>query len=394
MLFGLRRVNAESARSRPASTQPGSAASRPALLPSRALGKTGARVTMLALGASFPAYSTRVLRFAFEQGIACFDNSHRYVGGRAEVILGEFLQAARCREKVFVMTKCASTDPDEIYEQAFVARDKMQVDTIDLYMLHGLGDPDVVRDRDGRIREIKKKLVKEKVIRFLGFSTHADMDARIACLSESAKGSWVDALLVAADPLLIRENRGLNTALDACAKKGVGLIAMKTGRGLQHADNGSSEAGKVFDQLNMTPHQAMQWGIYSDERFAAVCTEMPNRRQIVENAQHAREFKKPMTDEQFRLLERGVERLSRATCPGCDGSCRQAAGSETDFAAITRYLAYAEEDGKLEQAQALYADLPAAARDYRQADLQAAAKACHAGLDFEELLPRASKKLG
>jgi predicted aldo/keto reductase-like oxidoreductase len=262
-------------------------------------------------------------------------------------------------------------------------------------MVHGLKDPAVSLDAKGVWRKLKDRLQREKKIRFMGFSTHAEMGTRVACLNNAVKGGWVDAALVACDPGLIRSNDAFDKALTACADAGIGLMAMKTSRGLGKAATRPADSiPNPFDAMGLSPHHAMQAGIWSDERFAAVCTEMPNRKLIEANANHARRFDKPFDAEQWRQLDAGMKKLARSTCPGCDGSCRRAAGAKTDFCSITRYLAYYDEDGKHEEARALFAALPDDARDWTQADLEKASDACLAKLDFASLLPRAKRLLG
>ena len=85
---------------------------------------------------------------------------------------------------------------------------------------------------------------------------------------------------------------------------------------------------------------------------------MPNRTIIEQNCASARAFRKPFDPDQWKALEDAMRKLSRATCPGCDGSCQRAAGTRADLSAIARYVAYYEEDGKRARARELYAALP------------------------------------
>src|SRR5690606_35340675 len=126
----------------------------------------------------------------------------------------------------------------------------------------------------------------------------------------------------------------LNRALDACAKAGIGLVAMKTGRGLGKFMDQPDGARKAFGKLGLSPHVAMLAGIWSDDRFAAACSEVPNIQNIEEDTAAAKSFGKPFSAEQWRRLEDAGWSLSRATCPRCDGACRLAAGARTDFCSI------------------------------------------------------------
>jgi predicted aldo/keto reductase-like oxidoreductase len=346
------------------------------------------------MGGSFPEYGPRLLRFAYNTGVRAFDCGDWYAGEKAEGYLGEFTNQLPRREDVFVVTKRRIYNPKNFYDGVVEALERMRLPHVDLFMVHGIKDPAIPLDRDGGWRRLKDRLVREKKTRFMGFSCHLEMPERIESLINATKGGWVDAVLLACDPHLIRSDDAFNKAIDVCAKAGIGLMAMKTTRGLGRATNQPDEAKDVFTKLGLSPHHAMYKGIWSDGRFAAVCTEMPNRRYIKENAAAARAFDKPFAPAEWEALDEGMRKLSRATCPGCDGSCRHAAGTQTDFCSIARYLAYYEEDGKREIARDFFAKLPPEQRDWRGADLVAASRACRARLDFPAILARARRLLG
>lgn len=367
---------------------------RPESLPRRPLGKTGEQVTRLAMGGSFSEYGPRLLDFAFKMGIRLFDMGDFYAGYKAESILGDWIRKRDLRREVMVVNKARTSDPAAFSRRLDEALAKMQLETIDLFLVHSLDDPEVALDRDGAWRKMKERFVREKKIRFMGFSTHAEMPVRVACVNNAAKGKWADALMVACDPVLIRSTPELNKALDACANAGVGLIAMKTGRGLGKAADQPKSAREAFGKLGHSPHTAMLAGIWSDERFASVCSEMPSIQIIEENTAAARAFSKPFDAEQWKAFDEAARGLTRATCPGCDGSCRRAAGTDADLCAITRYLAYYRESGNRALARELYDRLTAGQRDWRGADLKAASRACRSHLDFESLIPLAERLMG
>ncbi|GMU21216.1 MAG: hypothetical protein AMXMBFR13_13090 [Phycisphaerae bacterium] len=363
-------------------------------IPRRKLGRTGVEITRLGMGGSLPDYTPRLLDFVYRCGVRYFDTGEVYFGHKVEGILGDWVRRSGHRKEVFIVTKSRSHDLKGFERRLEQGLSRTGLETIDMFFLHGLEDPDIALDRDGHWRKLKEQLVRAGKIRFMGFSTHAPMPQRIACLNNAAKGGWVDALMVACDPMLIRATPELNKALDACAKADIGLICMKSSRGLGRFVDQPQGARKAFEKLGMSPHVAMLAGMWSDERFTAVCSEMQNFQNIEENTKAARTFKKPFDAAQWKLFEEAASGLTRATCPGCDNSCRMAAGSRTDFCSITRYLAYFRESGNRGRARELYAELAPEARDWRSADLKAAAQACRGRVDFEALLPLAERLLG
>ncbi|MHC4445963.1 MAG: aldo/keto reductase [Planctomycetota bacterium] len=359
------------------------------------LGKTGLKVTRLTMGGSFSSYGPRILEFTYRSGINCFDNGDFYAGFKAETLCGEWVNKTRRRDDVVIINKARTIDPDKFVARLDEALDKMKLKTIDIFMLHNLSDPNVVLDRSKQWRKLKDRLIREKKIRFMGFSVHdPDIGVRIACLNNAAKSGWIDMIMPACDIGMIRRNTKLNKALDVCAKADIGLIAIKVMRGLGKASNRPKKTREAFKPLGMSPHVAMLASMWSDGRFASICTEMPSRKIIEENCGAARTFKKPFDGRQWQLLEKGMKKLTRSTCPGCEGACVMTAGTQTDFCSIARYLAYYEEDGKYEEARKLYYQLPLNRRRWHGKDLKAASRACPAGLDFEAILDQAGRVFG
>src|SRR6478672_5758579 len=80
-----------------------------AAIPRRPLGRTGAQVSILALGGSHlgdihdAGVATRIVHEAIDAGVNFFDNAWEYHDGRSEDWLGRALQGKR--DKVLLMTK-------------------------------------------------------------------------------------------------------------------------------------------------------------------------------------------------------------------------------------------------------------------------------------------------
>lgn len=372
-------------------------------LPTNELGRTGVKVTRLGVGAGYPSYAAPLLEHAFKRGVRYYDNAYGYGNGQQESTLGEWATESGHRRDILIVTKAGICAPDRFYDKVTRALEHLRIDTIDLMMIHALEDPAVPLDESGQWTALKKRLVREKKIRFTGFSTHAEMDDRVRCVAHAAKSPWVDVAMVACDPLLLRTHDDLNRALDACVKAKIGLVAMKTtrGLGLKAAQRRGVPEGQArtetmpgFDKLGLSAFGAVHTGMYSDGRFDVVCSAMLNRRMIDENTQTARDFERPLTPDQWQMLEDGMRKLARATCPGCDGACRRAAGTTTDLCSIARYVAYAEEDGNRALGRSLYRGLPRDQREAIGADLIAARDACPARLNFAAILERARRLLG
>jgi aryl-alcohol dehydrogenase-like predicted oxidoreductase len=75
----------------------------------------------------------------FERGGNCFDSAYIYGGGRCEKILGQWLKNRNIREQVVILDKGAHTpncNPEALKRQLLESLDRLQVDYVDIYMMH------------------------------------------------------------------------------------------------------------------------------------------------------------------------------------------------------------------------------------------------------------------
>ncbi len=365
------------------------------LVPTRPLGKSGVKVSMLNYGAGRTPDARR-LNAMWEAGIRYLDTADCYGKGESEKAIGEWLRKTGRRKDVFLVTKDHPKTPDEWVEMLDRRLEALQTDYVDLFFLHaigggrrgGSGGDDVGKLTSKEWARAAEKMKKSGKARLVGWSSHAEFPARSDLLTASAKDSWVDAAMIAYDPQLVRDNADFNKALDACHQAGVGLISMKQMRAVSDVEKFLPE----FKELGLSTHQAVLHGVWSDERIASICCEMPNVDIIKENAEAARKFK-PLEKKKLAAVAALYRREGRRFCNGCDGSCRRAAKTDAALGALVRCLSYAELDGRREHARQVYAALSPEERDWHAADLAAATAACKSRVDFAALLPRVDEKL-
>jgi hypothetical protein len=148
----------------------------------------------------------------------------------------------------------------------------------------------------------------------------------------------------------------------------------------------------MLKEKGLTPYGGLLHAIWSDERFSTSCVSMHNLDQIAENTAAARKFE-PLKAAELEGLKRAFLASKPTMCANCDGSCSRAGGTEAELGNLTRFLTYHEHHGNRIDARQEYASLSEAARDWKGADLAAAQAACHANLDFSELLPKVERYL-
>src|SRR5580658_7121174 len=120
-------------------------------IPRRALGQTGAQVSVLGLGGSHlggmkdETEARRVIDAAIDAGINFFDNAWEYHDGRSEEVVGRAIQGKR--DKLFLMTKVCShgRGGDVAMRQLEQSLTRLQTDHLDLWQVHECvydNDPD------------------------------------------------------------------------------------------------------------------------------------------------------------------------------------------------------------------------------------------------------------
>ena len=362
-------------------------------LPRRKLGNTGVDVTILNQGTWQSPSLDRLVRFSYANGVRYFDTAKAY---GTEPGLAKWLTAEpEVRKSIFLVTKDHPNTPKALIAQLDQRLASLKTDYVDLFFIHGIGSdyPDVSIDwpKSQEFKETIAAIKKSGKAKFVGFSCHDQK--RAAYLRSAAEGGFVDAIMVQHTAWLDRETE-LNKALDACHKRGIGLISMKQIAGPNPKDFLAEVPKKAPDLIakGLSPFGALLHAIWTDERFATCCVSMKNTDQIRENVAAARSFA-PLKTAEIESVRQAFLASRPTLCAACDGRCSEAAGTEAPLGDLTRYLTYYERHGSLAAARRAYAELSEAGRDWAGADLEAARAACPSHLDFASLMPRVSRHL-
>lgn len=166
----------------------------PSGMPMRPLGRTGEQVSLLGLGghaATNPQrldekQSLRLIQRAIDEGINFLDNSWDYHDGVAEERMGKALADAKCRDKVFLMTKVCGRTAKDAQANLDDSLRRLQTDRIDLWQFHEIvydNDPDWIFAEDGAIHTGLQAL-KDGKVRYLGFTGHKDPSIHLKMLGK------------------------------------------------------------------------------------------------------------------------------------------------------------------------------------------------------------------
>jgi diketogulonate reductase-like aldo/keto reductase len=157
-------------------------AAAPGEVATRALGRTGERVSCIGLGGYHIGQSSlaeqdsiQLIRQAIDRGITFMDNCWDYNDGVSEMRMGKAL-AGGYRNKVFLMTKIDGRTRASAAQQIDESLRRLQTDHVDLIQFHEvirLEDPDRIFAGGGAM-EAMLEAKKAGKVRFIGFTGHKD----------------------------------------------------------------------------------------------------------------------------------------------------------------------------------------------------------------------------
>jgi aryl-alcohol dehydrogenase-like predicted oxidoreductase len=150
-------------------------------MPTRMLGRTGARVSVLAFGCGsrFLAYkdpdkAIEVLNRALDQGITYVDTAYSYGNGTSETWVGRVMKTRR--QGIWLTTKVQDRNGDNAMRIIEGSLKRLQTDHVDLIHIHSMTDEaDLAKAeaKDG-VLPVLLKLRDQKVTRAIGITSHTD----------------------------------------------------------------------------------------------------------------------------------------------------------------------------------------------------------------------------
>lgn len=151
-------------------------------LPTRVLGKTGARVSILAFGGGSRLLqyqgedrALEALHKALDLGITYIDTADEYgTGHLSEQRIGKAIKGRR--DGIFLATKISPRNGNEAARAVEESLTALQVDQVDLLHIHSLTNEDDLAgiEAKGGVLELLWKLRDQKMTRFVGITSHTD----------------------------------------------------------------------------------------------------------------------------------------------------------------------------------------------------------------------------
>jgi len=197
-------------------------------LPSRPLGRTGAKVSILAFGCGsrFLMYkdedsATAILNHAIDLGITYLDTAYAYGDGQSETRVGKVM--ATRRKDVWLATKIPDRTRDEFLRRLEASLKRLETDHVDLVHIHSLGQADdleKIEAKDGALKGLMEAR-EQKMARFAGMTSHTNGEI----MARAIERHDLDCVQMALNAS--RNGRFEELALPAANKKNLGIIAMK-----------------------------------------------------------------------------------------------------------------------------------------------------------------------
>jgi hypothetical protein len=361
-------------------------------VPRRKLGKTGAEVSVLALGGMFDTINNQLLlRQARNWGVNFWDTAEGYGNGLSEEGYGRFFtRNPDARKEIFLATKSHTGEPEAMTAALDKCLKRLATDYVDLFHVHGISDFSEIAEPKP-FREWASKMKQSGKIKLFGFSSHSNMEN---CLLEAAKSGWIDAIMFSYN-FRIMNTPKMKEAVAACADKGVGLVAMKSQGGGQVKTDSEAElqmAGRFLNR-GFTDKQAKIKAVLENPNIASICAQMPSLTILSANVTAARD-QKSLARTDFELLERFDAETYESYCAGCGSICQAAVEGAVPVNDIMRCLMYYRDYGERDLAREVFAGLPDDVRaQLTRIDYSRAEKACPRKLAISKLMREASEIL-
>ncbi|HLF35286.1 MAG TPA: aldo/keto reductase [Cyclobacteriaceae bacterium] len=267
----------------------------PGGLPTRLLGNTGERISIIGLGGWDAAAnksdedSIRLIQEAVDNGITFFDNAWEYHRGHAEELMGKALAEGGRRDKIFLMTKICARDYEGAREHLHQCLTRLKTDRVDLLQFHSIqyeGDPQRVLDPDkGGLKAILEAK-KEGKLRYIGFSGHMYPEMHL----EMIKGHNWDSVQLPLNILDPHFKSFEKSVLPVLVGKKIGILGMKSL---------GAQGGRISRDTSISAELCRRYAL-SLPVSTLVCG-IQTREELTADLAIARDFK-PLTEVQIHEL--------------------------------------------------------------------------------------------
>ena len=205
--------------------EPLAAAKDSAAIPRRTLGKTGEKLSIIALGGivvtdTDPKFAANIVAEAFDRGINYYDVAPTY--GNAQERLGPALEPYR--KKSFLACKTEKRDKEGSAAALEESLKLLRTDHVDLYQLHAMTKMEDVEKVFSPTGAMETFLAARQAgkIRYIGFSAHS-VETALALMDRFD----FDTILFPFNFVLFSQAKFGPTVLEHANQKKMGVLALK-----------------------------------------------------------------------------------------------------------------------------------------------------------------------
>jgi predicted aldo/keto reductase-like oxidoreductase len=285
----------------------------------RRLGKLGWEVSVLGFGAMrLPLVgkemgqvnepeSIRMMRYAIDHGVNYVDTAYPYHEGRSEGVVGKALKDGY-REKVKVATKLPvwlvedAKDFDRYLNEQL---ERLQMEKIDFYLVHGLNSKSWARVRDLGVIRWAEGAMADGRFDHLSFSFHDDFEAFKRIVDGYDDWTFAQVQYNYMDIDYQAGRRGVEYA----ASKGLPIVVMEPIRGGQLAKTRGpvAEVWKTAARKRSPAAWALLW-VWNQPEVSVALSGMSTMEQVAENVALA-DSARPgiLTPEELAVIDRARE---------------------------------------------------------------------------------------
>jgi uncharacterized protein len=266
-------------------------------IPTRPLGGTGAKVSILAFGCGsrFLMYkeeqsATVILNQAIDMGVTYLDTAYAYGDGESETRVGRVM--ATRRKEVWLATKIPDRTRDEFLRRLEASLKRLQTDHVDLVHIHSLGQADdlaKIEAPNGALKGLMEAR-EQKMARFAGMTSHTNGEVMATAIQRHDLNCVQMALNAS------RNGSFEALALPVANAKNLGVIAMKV-------------TGQEF-LVGQGPGKADMSSLLRYSMSLPVATAvvgMPRPEMLAHNVETARAFS-PLSDQEKESLRQRLDR--------------------------------------------------------------------------------------
>ncbi len=339
--------------------------SSPPKLSYRTLGHTGLKVTTVGFGCMITSDPSVVQR-AVDLGITYFDTARGYQHGNNERMVGAAL--GNKRKQVVLSTKTEARDKAGQLKELDTSLSELNTDYVDIWYLHGKNSPDQIHDDMIEALQLAKQQGKA---RYVGISTHSGQQQLLPWMAQ--KGVF-DVVLTAFN---FSMDPGMEQAIDAAAKAGMGVVAMKVmaggSRNQKLAQNGAMLA-------------ALKW-VVNHPHVATTIPSMTDMDQLEENL---KAMEGAFSEGDQKLLAAHLERIQPFYCRMC-GKCEGTCAKGLPVADVLRCLTYADGYGQFALGRERFLELTSEQVAVRCGDCAECTVKCPFGVQVSSRMARAQE---